>query len=279
MKKMTFASLLISIFTFISSCVYAKSMSPEPISYTDVGTGKPVILIHAFPSDQQLWQPQLTGLKNHFRVITLDLYGFGKSFAVDGQAITMANYADEVKQLLDQLHIQGAIIGGESMGGYIALAFLEKYPEQVTGLILSDTQSIADTEEAKAKRETTALGVLQNGTSAFIEGFMPKALSAGATSETRQFLKDILSKQSSFAVAAALRGMALRHDTSSVLANTALPILIITGDQDSLISPQQSHAMHALAKNSKLITLSAAGHLASLEKADDWNRAVIDYFK
>lgn len=248
------------------------------ISYTDVGKGEPLVLIHAFPTDERLWEPQRDGLKHYFRIITLDLLGFGKSTTVNGQAVTMADYADEVKQLMDQLHIQQAIIGGESMGGYIALAFLEKYPDNVSGLVLSDTQSIADSEEAKAKREATAVDVLQHGTAQLINGFMPKALTPQASEQTRRFLENILESQASTAVASALRGMALRADMSNLLSKTQLPILIITGDQDGLISPQQSQNMHGLARNSKLVTIANAAHLSSLEQPEQWNQAVIDRF-
>lgn len=262
----------------LSTTVLANS-ADNNISYTDTGAGKPVILIHPFPTDQNIWQPQRDGLKSHFRVITLDLLGFGKAAPVDGKAITMTEYADEVRQLLDQLHIDKAVIGGESMGGYIALAFLEKYPERVSGLILSDTQSISDTDETKAKREASAVDVLTNGTTGLIKDFLPKALSAAASDTTRAYLKSIFDTQSSPAVASGLRGMALRKDLSQVLAESNLPMLIITGTEDVVISPAQSEVMHRLARNSKLVKIANAGHLTSLEKPDEWNKLVIEYFE
>lgn len=175
-------------------------------------------------------------------------------------------------------YLDNAIIGGESMGGYVALAFLAKYPKRVSGLILSDTQSIADSEEAKAKREVTAVDVLTNGTAGLINGFLPKALSASASDETRVYLKSILDAQSPLAVASALRGMALRQDLSSALSDLVLPVLIITGTDDVVISPSQSDAMYQLPRNSELIKIKNAGHLSSLEKPEEWNKAVIDYF-
>lgn len=274
-----FLSILAAFLPLSGNSVYAGKNKANVISYTDVGIGKPMILIHAFPADQNLWQPQREGLKSYFRIITLDLSGFGKSAPVDGKTITMTEYADEVKQLLDQLHIEKAVVGGESMGGYIALAFLEKYPERVGGLILSDTQSISDTDEAKTKREASAVDVLTNGTAGLISGFMPKALSSNASLETRKYLKSILDSQSPFAVASALRGMALRNDLSHVLANSNIPTLIITGNEDVVISPLQSDAMHRLARNSKLVKIADAGHLSSLEKPDEWNRAVIEFLQ
>lgn len=273
-KKITISLSLILVL-FSASC---SANVTKKIPYTEAGQGEALVLIHAFPTDQQLWMPQLEGLKQHFHVITLDLWGFGQAEATDGKAVTMSDYADEVKQLLDQLKIKKAIVCGESMGGYIALAFLQKYPDAIDGLVLSDTQSIADTAEIKVKREATAEDVLAHGSSQFIAGFMHKALSPSAPAQTKTFLQNILTAQAPTSIASGLRGMALRDDTSNVLASTTLPILILTGDQDILISPQQSQAMHVLAKNSKLITIANAGHLSSLEQPDAWNKAVINMF-
>ncbi|EKD71078.1 MAG: alpha/beta hydrolase fold protein [uncultured bacterium] len=254
------------------------------ISYTDIGHGRPIILIHAFPTDRRLWEPARNEIEDVFRdsrifrIISIDLWGFGQSSSANGQAIMMSDYADEVSQLLDHLDIKSAVIGGESMGGYIALAFLEKFPKKVEGLILSDTQSIADSPETKAKREATAVDVIEHGTENLINEFISKALSPDASEKTRMFLKYVLEKQDKMAIASALRGMALRHDTSNILANSSLPILILTGEKDKVISPQQSQNMHALAKNSKLIVIPNAGHLSSLEQPKKWINAVIDMF-
>jgi pimeloyl-ACP methyl ester carboxylesterase len=274
---MRFSSIFI-LSGLIALLLSAPVFAAKSISYSDSGTGTPLVLIHAFPTDKKLWEPQVAGLKKSFRVITLDLWGFGQSGTVTGNAVTMAEYADEVKQLLDQLHIQHAIIGGESMGGYVALKFFEKYPETVNGLVLSDTQAIADSPEAKTKREATALDVLEHGTTGLIQGFMPKALSPAASAEVKAALEDILIAQSPRAMASGLRGMAVRDDTSNVLSNATLPILIITGAQDILISPQQSQNMQALAKNSQLVVIPEAGHLSSFEQPARWNEAVMAFF-
>jgi pimeloyl-ACP methyl ester carboxylesterase len=266
------------LYCFSQMALASPTVAKPFISYKESGNGPPLVLIHAFPTDQRLWEPQQNELQKHFRVITLDLWGFGKSSAANGQAITMTDYADEVKQLLNQLHIKKAIIGGESMGGYIALAFYQKYPHDVSGLILSDTQSIADSAEAKTKREATAQTVLADGTNQLINGFMPKAFTSKASDQKKNFLKNILEAQSPTAVASALRGMALRTDTSHLLSTTHIPILIITGKEDTLISPEQSQTMHQLAKNSQLVVIDHAAHLSNVEQPEQWNKAVIDVF-
>lgn len=276
-----FKFILFVVLTSLVSISFATQLSTSDnkmISYTDVGNGKPIVLIHAFPTDQRLWEPQRNELKQHFRVVTLDLWGFGESSQTDGQAVTMSDYAAEVKELLDELHISRAIIGGESMGGYIALAFLEQYPEKVDGLILSNTQSIADNEETKSKREASALDVLGNGTSQFIEAFMVKALSSSANNQTKNTLRLITLTQTAMGIASALRGMALRYDTTNVVAMTTVPILFITGEHDLVISPQRSKDMHIMSKDSQLVTIPDTGHLANLEQPEQWNQAVIDFF-
>ncbi|CAM2837886.1 lipolytic protein [Legionella steigerwaltii] len=277
-----FVFLIFIVFAFFDNALFATTIAlphtNQFISYNDVGDGKPLVLIHAFPTDQRLWQAQQEGLKGHFRVITLDLWGFGESSSVDGKAMSMSEYAQEVKELLDYLKIDKAIVAGESMGGYIALAFLNKYPDLTLGLVLSNTQAVADSAEAKAAREKTALDVLENGMDTLIDGFMTKALSPYASPEIKTYLHHILSLQKPTAAASALRGMALRDSTSSLLATTTLPILIITGELDKVIPPQQSIDMHSLAKNSQLITLPNTGHLSNLEQPKQWNQAVIDFF-
>ncbi|WP_287007520.1 alpha/beta hydrolase [Legionella sp.] len=287
-KKTIFRSTLKSLMLFLFYIhIYLLSIpntfalsSPYTryISYSDFGKGEPLVLIHTFATDKNLWLPQHQGLKQYFRVISLDLWGFGYSEGTTGLAVPMNEYADEVAQLLDQLSIKKAIIGGTSMGGYIALAFLAKYPDRVKGLILSNTQAIADPEETKKTDKTLATDVLVDGTEQFVNYYMNHVLSTEAPQTIRSFLQNILLDQTSFALASALRGMAIRSDFSKVLASTALPILIITSDRDTVIPPQQSANMSALAKNSKLVVIADAGHLSSLEQPEQWNKAVIEVF-
>jgi len=108
---------------------------------------------------------------------------------------------------------------------------------------------------------------------------MPEVLSANVPKKTYQFLQQIMQQQSRYAMAAALRGIAVRKDTSYLLTKNNLPpILILTGDQDKVISFQQSERMHKLAKNSQLVIIKNSGHLSNLEQPEIWNKAVINFF-
>lgn len=248
------------------------------IHYEEEGEGKPLVLIHAFPTDSRLYELQREGLSKDFKVITPDLRGFGKSSDTGGNEVTMNQYAADIKALLDSIGVKKAIIGGESMGGYVALAFVENYPDRVEGLILSNTQSTADSPTAKQNRIETAKTVLLGGAEPVDNSFLPKATSANASEETKVQVKTIVTSQKPTAVASALLGMSDRSDTSNVLANLKIPVLIITSTNDQVIPFVQSQKMHALLPSSKLVTIQGAGHLSNIEKPDEWNQAVLSVF-
>lgn len=272
MKKF---SWILSLLFLFSNCIYADEN--KNISYHDVGKGLPIVLIHAFPTDKDIYAPQEAELQKHFRVITLDLWGFGDTAKTNGDMITMSDYADEVFILLNQLKIPRSVIGGESMGGYIALMFLKKHPEKVFALILSDTQCSAETEEGKKARDIWVNNILRNGPDMLKKTFLDKALAPTTSPQTFNYLKNIVEQQNANGMISALKGMAEREDTSSVLTNASIPILILTGAQDEVIPPQQSDAMHALAKSSKLVILPKAAHLSNLDQPELWNQAVINF--
>src|SRR5437764_8737895 len=115
------------------------------IAYDDVGSGLPVVFLHAFPLNRTMWDPQLGALVGECRCIAIDLRGFGDSKGAE--PYTMDRYADDVAGVLDTLQIERAVIVGLSMGGYVAFAFWRRHRERVRGLVLADTRASADTIE------------------------------------------------------------------------------------------------------------------------------------
>ena len=111
------------------------------LAYTDTGIGQPVVLLHGYPFNRTLWNEQVSALSNSYRVITPDLRGLGESGATSGAA-TMNRMAQDVAALLDQLEISRAVIGGLSMGGYVALAYYKQFPSRVRALVLTDTMMV-----------------------------------------------------------------------------------------------------------------------------------------
>ena len=135
----------------------------------------PIVFIHGFPFNREMWQPQVEFLEKSYRVITYDLRGHGKSTVGDGQYF-MEYFVDDFITLLNHLKIASAVICGFSMGGYIALRAIERYPEKFKGLILADTRSEADSNEAKLKRAAGLMAIKSQGMALFAEGFLKMAL-------------------------------------------------------------------------------------------------------
>ena len=155
------------------------------LAYIDTGAGPVVVLLHGFPLSKEMWRHQLEALAGGHRVIAPDLPGHGESPAPEG-AYEMDAMADEVVALLDRLEItRPVVLGGLSMGGYVALALVLRHPERVRGLMLIDTRAAADTPEAARMREETARSVLHSrSTAAMIETMVPRLFGKTTLGET-----------------------------------------------------------------------------------------------
>lgn len=240
-----------------------------------------LLLIHGFPLDHTLWQPNMEALEHVAQVMAPDLLAFESAEAVP-EVLTMEHLADQLKAQLDANGIQRTVLCGLSMGGYVALAFLERWPERVSGIILCNTRSITDTEEAKEGREATALDVLAKGSEVIARAMVPKLLSEKTRSTVPELAKTVeamIARQRPEAIAAASRGMALRPDRTHVLRESDTPTLIITGENDALMPLATSEAMATAAPRSTLVVLPEAGHLSNMEAPDGFNSAVVDLLR
>ena len=251
-------------------------MNEAILKYDDVGSGLPLLLIHGFPHDRRLWQSQVLGLKDTVRVIAPDLRGFGASWAPAG-TVSMDDYAADLHALLEEQGVQKVVVAGLSMGGYIALAFLARYPGVVKGLILCNTRAGEDGLEAREGRETTARKVMEEGMPALAHAMLPKMLSEEGLSTQPAGSSPIwsmMAEQPPAGVVGALRGMAVRPDRSPMLAAIKVPTLIITGSLDTLIPPSESEAMAKAIPGSKLVVIPGVAHLSNVEAPEAFNAAV-----
>jgi len=249
------------------------------IEYDDIGNGVPLLLIHAFPFDRGLWRAQIAGLSSLYRVIAPDLRGFGQSSETTGDAISMDQYAADLKSLLDSLNIKQAVIGGISMGGYIALAFYAQYADRVKGLLLANTRATPDTEEIKQTRLANAQKIGDAGPRSLIDSLAPKMLGTATKPEMEITVQSMMARQRAAGIMSALRGMAARPDRTALLRFATIPLLIISGTADALIPASDSEAMHALAPNSRLVIIPDAGHLSNLDKVDAFNHVMREFYK
>lgn len=243
------------------------------------GRGAPLVLLHAFPLDQRMWDEQIAAFASRLRVVTFDWRGFGESTLGDG-ASTMEVFADDVARLLDALAIERATICGLSMGGYAALAFYRKYAERVAALILADTRPGTDTEEGKRGRYEMAELARRSGASALVDKMIPKLLGP-VTQQTKpqvvERVRTMIEGNNAEGIARALIGMAERADSTELLARIECPALVIVGSDDGITPPSEAEKMSQAISGARLVTIAGAGHLSNLEQPDEFNRAVAGF--
>jgi pimeloyl-ACP methyl ester carboxylesterase len=237
------------------------------ISYEQQGDGPPVILLHGFPLDNRIWQQQLTALSDRWRVITPDLRGFGKSASLD--PFTMESLADDIHALLTELNALPCVLGGLSMGGYVALAYAKRYPADLRGLILIDTRAEADTAQGKQARQSMIDLVRKSGSPAVAEQMMPKMLAPDEAQRRPQLARDlrtIMEACPPLTIEHALAAMRDRADHTTDLASISVPTLIIVGEQDAITPPPMAQAMNQAIPHSTLHLIRGAGHMSPMEQ-------------
>ena len=247
--------------------------------YDDVGNGTPLLMIHGFPLDRSLWRSQIEGLQGMARIIAADLRGFGQS-AEAPETMTMEEYAADLKALLNSLNVSRVVVCGLSMGGYVALAFLAKYPDAVTGLILANTRAGADSEQARESRYANVKKAYEEGVPAIADAMLPKMLTAATLNDRPSlsaYVRSMIARQRASGVAAALRGMAARPDRASMLGAINIPVLIITGGDDTLIPASESEEMSRTIPGSRLVIIPRAAHLSNVEQPEAFNAAVREF--
>lgn len=250
------------------------------ISYVDVGDSHalPIVLIHGFPLNYEMWQPQIECLTKRFRVIAYDVRGHGKTSSRDPQYV-IEFFVDDLIGLLDQLKIERAILCGLSMGGYIALRRVERNPERVMGLILADTQSRSDSNEIKLKRAPIK-SVKTQGVEVYAETSVKTLFALDSLTKKTDVvekIKEIIRANSSSAICAALLALSGRTDTTPALPSINVPTLILVGEHDALTPPVASQEMHNKIVNSEIHVIPNAGHLSNLENPDEFNKYMLSF--
>ncbi len=250
----------------------------QTLSYTDSSEGPVLVLLHAFPLDRQMWQPQIGPLSTKARVLALDLPGFGGSSPTP---FTVDSAADQVAALLKKLGITSrVVVAGLSMGGYVAMAFARRHPDQLAGLILADTKSEADDEKAREGREKTIALTREAGVQGVIEQLLPKLLCEHTITSRPQVVDEvrrIAAGQSTEAVVNALAALRDRPDATPGLENISATTLVLVGEHDVITPPLAASAIGAKVWGSEVVAIPSAGHLSNLENPDAFNAAVLEF--
>jgi pimeloyl-ACP methyl ester carboxylesterase len=242
----------------------------------------PLLLIHGFPLNSEMWVPQIQALSGEARVIVPDLRGHGESEAVAGN-YSMDMLAEDCHALLEHLNVdRPAVVCGLSMGGYIALAYYHRYTSKVAGLIMAATRAGADSPEGKQNRDKTATRAKEEGPETVVEGMLPKMLSLKTYEENPQLVervREIMKKTSTNGMVGALIGMKNRPDSTGKLSQIEVPALILYGADDQIIPFEDVETMQDAIPDVHLRILPDAGHLLNLEQPELFNRAVLTFIE
>lgn len=248
--------------------------------YLEAGSGWPVVLLHAFPLNADMWRPQLERVPDGWRYIAPDLHGFGPGAQPPSGPVTMEDLAADVAGVLDALKIDQATIGGLSMGGYVTLAMFRAAPERFTAVILADTRPQADSQDAREGRLEMLALVREHGPGAVVEQMLPKLLGDTTRRDRPKIelqVRRIAEANSTEAVAGAIEAIMGRRDCTDLLARMSRPTLVLVGDEDTLTPPADAEAMQFLLPRSRLVILPGAGHLSSMETPDAFTSALADF--
>ncbi|MBN2294977.1 MAG: alpha/beta fold hydrolase [Pirellulales bacterium] len=250
------------------------------IAFVDRGAGPVLLLVHGFPLDHSMWDAQIYIFQEKYRVIAVDLRGFGQSQVVEGTT-DMETMADDLNDLLDSLKIDDpVVVVGLSMGGYVAFQFALKYPQKLSALILCDTRALADTSEVADGRLQAAKEVIADGPKSLVDSMMPRLFAEATVSQNPAMvdsLRDVMMTTDRQTIAAAARGMARRPDVRPWLGKIECPTLVIVGEHDVISPVDEMRAIADGIPHSSFVEIDGSGHMSPMEKPEDFNSAVLKF--
>ena len=238
-----------------------------------------LLLLHAFPLSARMWEGQLALSETGWRVIAPQLRGMGGENR-DPSAASMDDYAADVIDLLDGLHVEDAVIGGLSMGGYVTFALFRIAPRYFRGMVLADTRPQADTPEDREGRQRMLSLVRDRGMPEVASEVLPNLLAQDTIRgrpDCVSHVRDLIEENSASAVEGALRAMMTRQDSTPLLTSIHCPTLIVVGEHDTVTPPSAARDMLRAVGGSELAVVPKAGHLSNLEQPKAFNEALSQF--
>jgi pimeloyl-ACP methyl ester carboxylesterase len=257
-----------------------------PMAYRDEGSGKPLVLVHAFPLTSLMWNPQVEELKRDYRVIAPDVRGFGESAAgaPRDRFSSVEEYAADLAAFLEQIGLgqEKVVLVGLSMGGYIAFDFYRRYAHMLRGLVLCDTRSEADSDEARQNRFKLIESVRQGGMDAVADASLPKLLSPenyGTRPDLVAELSRLIRYNDPYGTIAAAGALANRPDSTGLLGTIKVKTLVMCGKDDQITPADGARKMAQAIPDWQLSIIPHAGHLSNLENPEFFNQALHTFLK
>ena len=253
------------------------------VSYSDHGPDDaPVIIfIHGFPLNKSMWNIQVEALKENYRVIAYDIRGHGNSDqGIDEFSIEL--FVLDLLRLMEKLKIEKSILCGLSLGGYIALNAVLKHPDRFDGLILNDTQCIADTPEIKENRCNAIISIKEKGVEQYADEIIKKLFAQETFTKNKNVIdavREMIISTPKQSLCNTLHALAERKETCDQLSEINIPVLIMVGQEDKITPIAAAQQMHEKILNSKLEIIQQAGHLSNLENLTAFNTHLVNFLE
>jgi pimeloyl-ACP methyl ester carboxylesterase len=252
----------------------------EKIYFSDEGKGRAVVLLHGFLGSREIWKPLSENLKKSYRVIAIDLPGHGSTACI-GYAHSMELMAKSVRAVMNYLRLKKYVIVGHSMGGYVALAFADMFPDNLKGLCLFHSTAYADSDEKKKDR-LRAINLVKSSKSIYTKNTI-KSLFATKNlkylKEEIAFASSIAKKTSKQGIVAALLGMKDRSSRDLILGLVEYPIMMVIGEQDNVLPYNQLLEQSDVIKNKTILYLEQDGHFGFLESVRESRKEIRKFLR
>jgi 3-oxoadipate enol-lactonase len=254
-------------------------MESQHFAFDDAGNGPAVVLIHGHPFDRSLWWPQHEPLVSAgFRLIAPDLRGFGETPATPG-TVTMAQFADDVRELLDRLGIESAAVIGLSMGGLVAMEFAHAYPHRAwaVGLVATTAQPVTAPE--RERRIATAARLEADGMDSLVRTMNEGLFGPRCPADVKTTVDTMMRAASPVGAAAALRGRAQRPDYRPWLGQVTAPVFVCVGTADPWSTEEVTREITASLRSPQVLVLDEVGHLPNLEAPARFNAELVNFLR
>ncbi len=242
------------------------------ICYRVIGEGTPVALLHGFAEDGTIWNEQAAFLSDHYRLIIPDIPGSGKSTLLKKEHVGLEDYAACIKEILSAEAVKDCVMIGHSMGGYVTLAFAEKYPQYLKAIGLFHSSAYADDVEKIETRKKAIAFIEDNGPEAFLKTSIPALFYD--PEKNKSAIEALLQKGNDFTAQALIeyyRAMIARPDRTFLLKNASIPVLFIMGEHDKAVPFKHSLEQSYMPANSHIHILRNSAHMGMLEETQRAN--------
>ena len=251
----------------------------QELSWLQSGRGRTVVLLHGFPLHAAMWDALHATTPHGWSLVTPDLRNFGQSRGTP--ALSVDDHATDVLALMRHLGVEEAVVGGLSMGGYIAMAVHRMAPQRCRALVLADTRAEPDTEEGRATRVRLQATAREQGPGAVLEAMLPKLVGPQATAAgaVPARMREIAQGNTAGGIVDGLETLKTRPDARPGLAAITCPTLIVVGADDALTPPADAEALRDRIAGASLVVVPGAGHMSNLEQPAAFAQALWSFLQ